>query len=217
MARISINPTRMELSNLKKRLLIAKRGHKLLKEKQNELVRRFIQLARENKSVRIKIENNLIEVFQMMSMAEAFVGTDILEQALSTSNFLSAVDIRTKNIMSVQVPKIDLIQTIMIKDATSKQSIYPYGYANTSVSIDFSLEKLKSLLEELIHLAEIEKSFQLLADEIEKTRRRVNALEYKTIPDLIDTIRFIRMKLEEDDRATTTRLIKVKSLILNQD
>jgi V/A-type H+-transporting ATPase subunit D len=207
----------MELSNLKKRLLIAKRGHKLLKEKQNELVRRFIQLARENKSVRIKIENNLIEVFQMMSMAEAFVGTDILEQALSTSNFLSAVDIRTKNIMSVQVPKIDLIQTIMIKDATSKQSIYPYGYANTSVSIDFSLEKLKSLLEELIHLAEIEKSFQLLADEIEKTRRRVNALEYKTIPDLIDTIRFIRMKLEEDDRATTTRLIKVKSLILNQD
>ncbi len=119
--------------------------------------------------------------------------------------------------MSVQVPKIDLVQTITIKDATSKQSIYPYGYANTSVSIDFALEKLKSLLEELIHLAEIEKSFQLLADEIEKTRRRVNALEYKTIPDLTDTIRFIRMKLEEDDRATTTRLIKVKSLILNKN
>lgn len=215
MAKISINPTRMELSNLKKRLLIAKRGHKLLKEKQNELVRRFIQLARENKSVRIKIENNLIEAFQMMSMAEAFVGTDILEQALCASNFLSAVDICTKNIMSVQVPKIDLVQTIMIKDATSKQSIYPYGYANTSVSIDLSLVKLNSLLEELIHLIQIEKSFQLLADEIEKTRRRVNALEYKTIPDLIDTIHFIRMKLEEDDRATTTRLIKVKSLILN--
>ncbi len=96
MARISINPTRMELSNLKKRLLIAERGHKLLKEKQNELVRRFIQLARENRLVRIEIENNLIEAFRMMSMADAIVGTDILEQALSTSNFLSAVDICTK-------------------------------------------------------------------------------------------------------------------------
>jgi len=209
MAILNVNPTRMELTKLKARLATATRGHKLLKDKQDELMRRFIEMIRRNKSLRENVEKELIEVFKEFLVSSAIMSPEFLEEAVALPKEEITVDIRKKNIMSVNVPVMNFVRKL----AEDPGSIYPYGYAQTSSELDDAISRLYAIMPQLLDLAEVEKSCQLMADEIEKTRRRVNALEYRTIPELQETIKFIRMKLDENERGTITRLMKVKELI----
>lgn len=209
MAKLNVNPTRMELSILKRRLKTSTRGHKLLKDKQDELMRRFIALIRKNKALRMDVEKELSASFKEFLLASAVMSPEMLEEAVSVPKETITVDIKKKNVMSVNVP----VMEFMRKLEGDEGSIYPYGFAQTSSELDDAISKLYGIMPKLLELAEVEKSCQLMADEIEKTRRRVNALEYRTIPDLEDTIRFIRMKLDESERSTITRLMKVKDII----
>lgn len=208
MARLNVNPTRMVLTGLKKRLRVARRGHKLLKDKRDELMKRFLEIVRENKVVRENVEEKLSNAHKNFLMAKALMQDEILQEALMFPKHSLSLEAETKNIMSVNVPVLKYDAT-----ALSSGDIYPYGLANTSAELDSAIATYSKLVPDLLQLAQLEKSAQLLADEIEKTRRRVNALEYRTIPDLEETIRFIRMKLDESERSTITRLMKVKELI----
>lgn len=207
--RLNVNPTRMELSKLKKRLSTATRGHKLLKDKQDELVRQFIELVKYNNKLRADVESELGASLKDFVMARAGMSSEFLEEAISYPKDNITVDVGNKNIMSVNVPVMNFKREL----DGDEGSIYPYGFANTSAELDDAIGKLHGILPKLLELAEVEKSCQLMADEIEKTRRRVNALEYMTIPQLKETIRFIRMKLDENERSALTRLMKVKSMI----
>ncbi|GKU25594.1 V-type ATP synthase subunit D [Clostridium folliculivorans] len=209
MAKLNVNPTRMELTKLKKRLATATRGHKLLKDKQDELMRQFINLVKYNNVLRKEVEEELHGSLKDFVMARAVMSSEFLEEAVAYPKENITVDIGTKNIMSVNVP----VMNFKRKLEGDEGSIFPYGFASTSSELDDSISKLYSILPKLLELAEVEKSCQLMADEIEKTRRRVNALEYMTIPQLQETIKYIRMKLEENERSALTRLMKVKSII----
>lgn len=213
MAKLNVNPTRMELSKLKKKLATSTRSHKLLKDKQDELVRQFILLIKESNNLRDNVEDKLSDSFKSFMLSKATVGSDIAEGALLCPKEHITVDIESKNVMSVNVPVLEFKRK-MQDDAGS---IYPYGFAATSPELDDSVRQLYDALPDLLRLTEIEKSCQLMADEIEKTRRRVNALEYMTIPQLEETIKFIKMKLEENERSALTRLMKVKDMINNQE
>lgn len=197
MARLNVNPTRMELSRLKKRLQTATRGHKLLKDKQDELMRQFINMIKENNSIRKAVEDELQGALGDFVMARAVMSSEFLEEAVAYPKENITVEVGKKNIMSVNVPVMNFRRTLDGEEG----SIFPYGFATTSAELDESISKLYNVLPKLLHLAEIEKACQLMADEIEKTRRRVNALEYMTIPQLQETIRFIKMKLDENERA----------------
>lgn len=215
MARLKVNPTRMQMTLLRGRLKTATRGHKLLKDKQDELMRRFIELIRENKQLRMDVEADLKDSFDDFLMTSAVMSPQMIKQALAMPKTKVSVEIQSKNIMSVNIPQMEFIYS----DAggeDSDGSIYPYGYAQTSAELDDAIEKLHQTMEKLLKLAALEKAGQLMADEIEKTRRRVNALEYRTIPDLQETIKYIRMKLDENERATITRLMKVKDIIAKE-
>lgn len=207
MAKLKVNPTRMALSELKLRLVTAKRGHKLLKDKQDELMRQFINLIKENKKLRVEVEKELSESFKSFLLASATMSPLFLESAVSFPKEKLSVEIKSKNIMSVNVPEMKFVKEEM------EGSIFPYGFVQTSAELDDTVIKLQKVLDNLLSLAEIEKSCQLMADEIEKTRRRVNALEYTTIPNLEETVKDIRMKLDENERATITRLMKVKQML----
>lgn len=211
MTRLNVNPTRMVMTGLKDRLKTAKRGHKLLKDKQDELMRRFIALAKENRTLREEVEKELQEAFRAFSMASAVMSDPMLENALLSSKQRMGVDVHVENIMSVRIPAFTFVRSGV--EEGKEANIYPYGFAQTSVELDVALKKLNGVMDRLLELAKLEKSCQLMAKEIESTRRRVNALEYRTIPDLEETITYIRMKLEEEDRATITRLLKIKDLI----
>ncbi|HMM70355.1 MAG TPA: V-type ATP synthase subunit D, partial [Gudongella oleilytica] len=205
MAVLNVNPTRMELTRLKARLKTATRGHKLLKDKQDELMRRFIELIKQNKKLRTQVEKELKEAFHEFLLASAVMSPELLEEAVAFPKENISVDIKKKNVMSVHVPVMSFIRKL----EGDEGSIYPYGFATTSSELDDAIRKLYTIMPKLLELAEVEKACQLMADEIEKTRRRVNALEYRTIPELQETIRFIRMKLDENERSTITRLMKV--------
>ena len=207
MAKLKVNPTRMALSELKLRLVTAKRGHKLLKDKQDELMRQFINLIKENKKLRVEVEKELSESFKSFLLASATMSPLFLESAVSFPKEKLSVEIKSKNIMSVNVPEMKFVKEEM------EGSIFPYGFVQTSAELDDTVIKLQKVLDNLLSLAEIEKSCQLMADEIEKTRRRVNALEYSTIPNLEETVKDIRMKLDESERAIITRLMKVKQML----
>ena len=207
MAKLKVNPTRMALSELKLRLVTAKRGHKLLKDKQDELMRQFINLIKENKKLRVEVEKELSESFKSFLLASATMSPLFLESAVSFPKEKLSVEIKSKNIMSVNVPEMKFVKEEM------EGSIFPYGFVQTSAELDDTVIKLQKVLDNLLSLAEIEKSCQLMPDEIEKTRRRVNALEYSTIPNLEETVKDIRMKLDENERATITRLMKVKQML----
>ena len=194
MAKLNVNPTRMELSRLKVRLKTATSGHKLLKDKQDELMRQFIGLVKENRKLRLKVEGKLQDSFKDFLLARGVMSDEMLEDAITFSQQELGVDIETKNVMSVNVPKMTFNQT------ESDKVAYPYGYAQTSADLDDAIEGLSKVMRNLLELAEVEKACQLMADEVEKTRRRVNALEYMTIPQLKETIRFIQMKLDENER-----------------
>ena len=206
-----IKPTRMELKKTKARLKTATRGHKLLKDKRDELMRNFLQTVRENKALRLKVEKGLEEAMESMSSAARLMSPEFLEQSLLYPKQGVEVDIQLKNIMSVNIPEYSFrTRTDAVED------IYPYGYAMTSGELDESIDKLNLVFRDMLELAKAEKSMQLMAAEIERTRRRVNALEYVMIPQMQDTIRYITMKLEENERSTTTRLMKVKEQLLKE-
>lgn len=212
MALLNVNPTRMELTKLKKKLATAVRGHKLLKDKQDELVRQFIALVKHNNELRAKVEENLDGTLKEFMLTSAVLGSEVVEEALSFPKESITLEITSKNVMSVNVPVMEFKRKL----EDDPGSIYPYGFANTSPELDQVVGKLYSILPQLLELAEVEKSTQLMADEIEKTRRRVNALEYMTIPQLKETIKYIKMKLDENERGALIRLMKVKDMIEKQ-
>ena len=209
MAKLNVNPTRMELSKLKKILATSTRSHKLLKDKQDELMRQFINLVKYNNKLRKEVEEQLQGSLKDFVMARAVMSSEFLEEAIVYPKEQISVEVGEKNVMSVSVPVMNFKRQL----EGDEGSIYPYGFANTSSELDDTLSKLYGILPQLLELAEVEKSCQLMADEIEKTRRRVNALEYRTIPDYQETIKYIRMRLDENERSATTRLMKVKSMI----
>ncbi|MBN1039446.1 MULTISPECIES: V-type ATP synthase subunit D [unclassified Clostridium] len=209
MAKLNVNPTRMELSKLKKRLTTSTRSHKLLKDKQDELMRQFINLVKYNNKLRKEVEDNLQGSLKDFVMARAVMSSEFLEEAIVYPKEQISVEVGEKNVMSVSVPVMNFKRQL----EGDEGSIYPYGFANTSSELDDTLSKLYEILPQLLELAEVEKSCQLMANEIESTRRRVNALEYMTIPQLQETIKYIRMRLDENERSATTRLMKVKSMI----
>jgi len=209
MAKLNVNPTRMELSKLKKTLATSTRSHKLLKDKQDELMRQFISLVKHNNKLRKEVEEKLQDSLKDFVMARAVMSSEFLEEAIAYPKEHISVEVTEKNIMSVSIPVMEFKRQL----DGDEGSIYPYGFANTSSDLDDTLSKLYGILPQLLELAEVEKACQLMADEIEKTRRRVNALEYRTIPDYQETIKYIRMRLDENERAAITRLMKVKSMI----
>lgn len=211
MASKTINPTRMELTRLKGRLRTAVRGHRLLKDKRDELMRQFFLIVRENKALRAKVEAGIEEANRAMTVASSVMSPEMLQQALLYPKQSATLDMTFKNIMSVSVPIYEF--HTKSEDAAS---IYPYGFAQTSGELDDALGALASVFQDMLELAQAEKKTQLLASEIEKTRRRVNALEYVVIPNTQEAIRYITMKLDENDRSTTTRLMKVKDMILKE-
>lgn len=211
MPKLNVNPTRMELTRLKGKLRTAQRGHKLLKDKRDELMKQFLETVREVRVLRAEVEDELMTVHGSFTVASALMSSEAMEQALLYPKQSVELAMGFENIMSVNVPVYDF------KTKTASDSdIYPYGFAGTSGELDTAVEALGRVFRKMLKLAQIEKSAQLMAEEIEKTRRRVNALEYVVIPDTQDTIRYINMKLDENDRATTIRLMKVKDMILKQ-
>ncbi|MCZ0701972.1 V/A-type H+-transporting ATPase subunit D [Natronobacillus azotifigens] len=207
MARLNVKPTRMELSNLKDRLSISTRGHKLLKDKQDELMRQFISLIRENNELRDEVEGELTQAMSAFVVAKSLLNESFIEELFSVPDTSVTLDITEKNIMSVNVPQMNF--TV---NEEEKNSEMQYGYLNSNSELDDSIEKIEAIMSKLLKLSEIEKTCQLMADEIEKTRRRVNALEYLMIPQLEETIHYIQMKLEENERANITRMMKVKDM-----
>lgn len=205
MAKLNVNPTRMELSRLKIKLVTAKKGHKLLKDKQDELMRIFIDMIKKNKKVRMNTEKKVEGALKNFLLARAIMSNEAFEEAVYMPKMEFKIDVAKKNVMSVRIPVLSLDENLSNPDLSD---IYPYSYASTSAELDDAVYELNGIMPELIRLAELEKACQLMADEIEKTRRRVNALEYMTIPQLEETIKFIRMKLDENDRASTIRLMK---------
>lgn len=205
MEKLNVNPTRMELGKLKSKLVIAKKGHKLLKDKQDELMRIFISMIKNNKKLRKITEEKITQSLKKFVLARAVMEDLSYEEAFYLPKKTYKLGLKKKNVMSVKIPDIILDKNL---ENSELSSIYPYSYANTSVDLDEALIILNTLMPEMIKLSELEKSCQLMADEIEKTRRRVNALEYMTIPQLEETIKFIKMKLDENDRASVIRLMK---------
>lgn len=204
---LRVNPTRMELTRIKRRLVTARRGHKLLKDKRDEMVRQFILLVRENRALRQEVERELSAALNSFALARSVTEPELMEEALLYPARNIAIDMTTRSILSVRVP------SIRVREETMRETTLSYGLAETSAQLDGAIAGLAELLPKLIQLAEVEKSCDLLADEIEKTRRRVNALEYVMIPQFEETIRFITMKLDENERGNLTRLMKVKSMI----
>ena len=211
MASTAIIPTRMVLNQLKGRLKTARRGHKLLKDKRDELMRQFMDIIRKNMELRVRVEEGLTAAFSAQQVASSIMSPEMLEQALLYPRQSVDLKISYRNIMSVNVPEY----TFKTK-SNDPSEIYPYGFAQTSGELDDALEQLAKVFNDMLELAQIEESMQLLAQEIEKTRRRVNALEYSTIPTLEENIKYITMKLEENENSTKVRLLKVKDMVLQK-
>ncbi len=207
MARLNVSPTRMELSRLKKRLATARRGHKLLKDKRDELMKKFLKIIRKNQDLRFRLEDMALAAERNFVMASALMSEQNLEEALMYPSRTVSTAVSVKNIMGVEVPVFDY-------HVEEGGELYCYGFANTSAELDDAVNAMNALLPVLLELAAVEKSAQLMAHEIEKTRRRVNALEYVMIPQLEETIRYISMKMEENERGNITRLMKVKDMVL---
>jgi len=207
MAEIRVNPTRMELKKLKVRLTTARRGHKLLKDKRDELMKQFLDVVRKNKELRERVEAGLSDYYGSFSVAAAVSSPQMLEEALMLPKKSREIKVEYKNLMSVDVPRFTFDKSAKPQDS------FNFGYAFTSGELDSALSGLALLIPQMLELAESEKTAQMLAEEIEKTRRRVNALEYIMMPQLEDGIKSITMKLDENERGNITRLMKVKDII----
>ena len=205
-----INPTRMELTRLKRQLRTAQRGHKLLRDKRDELMKQFMETVRENRALRQRVEQGLSKAHASFTVAAALMTPEMLGQSLLIPSRSVELDLSFENIMSVEVPRYHFTEH-------QGGSAYPYGYVQTSGELDDAVASLSGVFRDMLRLAEIEKTCDMLADEIEKTRRRVNALEYVMIPQFEMTIREISMKLEENERGATTRLMKVKDMMAKRD
>ena len=211
MANITVNPTRMELTRLKGKLRTAQRGHKLLKDKRDELMKQFMEVVRENRALRRRVEEQLMRAQSSFTVAAAVMSPEMLEQSLLYPKQSVELDMSFQNIMSVDVPHYHF--------KTKSQDpgeVYPYGFAQTSGELDDAVDAMSQVFADMLKLAEVEKTSQLLAQEIEKTRRRVNALEYVKIPQMQENIKYITMKLDENERANTIRLMKVKDMLLKE-
>lgn len=209
--RLQVNPTRMELTRLKKKLATATRGHKLLKDKRDELMRLFLERVRENQALRRKVEQGIGAANQGFLLARAGMQEQALNTALLVPKQQVSIQCETENVMSVEVPRFTFHTR-----TPQKGDMFPYGFAFTSSDLDGAVEALAEVFPAMLQLAQSEKTCQLMAAEIEKTRRRVNALEHVMIPQLQETIRYIAMKLDENERSTQVRLMKVKDLMLQQ-
>lgn len=211
MAGTQVNPTRMELTRLKKKLVTALRGHKLLKDKRDELMRQFLDKVRENKALREEVETALVSANQNFMLARAGMPDEMLNTALLAPKQELTISAGTQNVMSVEIPDFDF------KTRTPDQNdMYSYGFAFTTGDLDDAILSLSEVFPKMLKLAEVEKSCQLMAAEIEKTRRRVNALEHVMIPELQTNIKYITMKLDENERSTQIRLMKVKDMMLKE-
>ena len=210
MAVAKVNPTRMELTRLKGRLKTATRGHKLLKDKSDEMIRQFMLLIKRNLSLRMEVENALKSVLTDFMLAKAVSSKADIEEAVAVPGRRVKVTSASKNVMSVEVPAF-------IVECGEKGETYPYSFASVTGELDDCIGVMAELLPSLVELAEVEKTCNMLADEIEKNRRRVNALEYVMIPEFQETIKYITMKLDEAERANTIRLMKVKSMIAGRN
>lgn len=206
MARLNVNPTRMELNKLKVRLKTAVRGHKLLKDKTDEMIRRFSVIIRENKRLRQSVERDISVALSQFATARSFMSKADMLRIFSMPTVSLDLQYETENIMSVTVPKITL------KENRSTEK-YPYSFIDTTSEADISVELMEDVMVKLIRLAEVEKTVTMLAAEIEKSKRRVNALEYVMIPNIKETIKYITMKLEENERGSRIRLMKVKTMV----
>ena len=211
MASTGITATRMMLKQLKGRLKTARRGHKLMKDKRDELMRQFMDVVKLNKELRIRVEDGLTAAFGSLQVASAIMSPEMLEQALLYPRQSVELGMKFKNVMSVNVPEY----SFHTKN-NDPSEIYPYGFAQTSGELDDALDKMARVFQDMLELAQVEKSMQLMAEEIEKTRRRVNALEYSTIPRLQEDIKYITTKLEEVENSTKVRLMKVKDMVLQE-
>ncbi len=211
MAQKQINPTRMELTRLKRKLVTAMRGHKLLKDKRDELMRQFLDKVRENRVLRERVEAGIAAANKNFLLARAGMDDEVLNTALLAPKQQVSLTKSTENVMSVNIPKYEF------KTRTPDSSdMFSYGFAFTSSDLDDAIQSLADIFPDMLKLAEIEKSCQLMAAEIEKTRRRVNALEHVIIPDLQENIKYITMKLDENERSTQIRLMKVKDMMLQE-
>ncbi len=211
MALLNVNPTRMEQTRLKKRLITSIRGHKLLKDKRDDLMKKFLDLIRRNKELREEIEQEISDIYGGFVAASAIMSPQMLEEALMLPKQSIDLEVGEHNIMSVTVPSFEFTAT-----ENSDSDIYSYGFVSTSGELDDSVAAVKKILPKLLELAQIEKSAQMIAEEIERTRRRVNALEYVQIPDLEETIKYIKMKLDENERGNLSRLMKIKDMMVEQ-
>ena len=211
MPAINVNPTRQELTRLKGRLKTSIRGHKLLKDKRDELMKQFMDVVRENRALRAKVEAALIRAHGSFTVASAVMSSEMLEQSLLYPKQSVELDMTFQNVMSVNVP----VYQFKTKSDDAGE-IYPYGFATTSGELDDAVDALSGIFQDMLRLAQIEKTSQLLAEEIEKTRRRVNALEYVKIPQMQEAIKYISMKLDENERSSTIRLMKVKDMLLKE-
>lgn len=211
MAKRQINPTRMELTRLKRKLVTALRGHKLLKDKRDELMRQFLELVRKNMALREKVEAGINVASGNFALARAAMQDAALDTALLVPGQEILLEAGERNVMSVNIPKF----TYKFRNA-DQSGIYSYGLSFTSGDLDDAVKSLSDILQDMILLAETERGCQLMAAEIEKTRRRVNALEYVLIPQMQESIKYISMKLDENERSTQIRLMKVKDMVLEQ-
>jgi len=211
MAEIRVNPTRMEMKKLQSRYVTARRGHKLLKDKRDELMKQFLEVVREDKALRERVEAALAKYYKGFSVASASSNPRMIEEALISPKKDGGVEVSYKNMMSVTVPELHFAPT---GEGGAAADSFNYGLAFTSGELDVSLRELNGILDDLLRMAELEKKAQLLAEEIERTRRRVNALEYIMMPQYLAAIKTIKMKLDENERGNTTRLMKVKDMML---
>lgn len=212
MAELNVNPTRMELARIKKSLAVATKGHRLLKDKRDELMRQFLNIMREAKDLREEVEKGLKAANKSLAIAGSVLQREVINSALLLPKQEVSLEVEKRNIMSVDVPVFKAKMR-----TTSESDIFSYGYAFTGGDLDFAVSSLASVFPQMLRLSELEKSAEMLAGEIERTRRRVNALEYVMIPDYRDTIKRITMKLDEAERSNTVRLMKVKDMMIAEN
>ena len=210
MAGKTVNPTRMELTRLKAKQKTALRGHKLLKDKRDGLMKQFMQEVRRTRQLRKRVEEGLAQANAAFTVASAVMSPEMLEQALMAPRLSTEVTVDQRNIMSIAVPVFHRAEQ------ETQPDLACYGFAQTSGELDDAVDAMSSVFQDMLRLAEVEKTSQLLAEEIEKTRRRVNALEYVKIPEMQANIKYITMKLDENERSNTIRLMKVKDMLLKE-
>lgn len=210
MAVLNVNLTRIESINMKKSLKTAQKGHKLLKDKLDELIKKLLDLVRQNQELRKKTDEGLQKAYQNFMLAKAVIGEEYIEEALIIPKKSVSIDIGETSIMSVKIPKYHFSEKL--QDDTSTKALY--GFAYTTSELDKAIESFSEVSKFLLELAQNEKAIELISAEIEKTRRRVNAIENVTIPNYIDTIKYIGLKLSEDERASTSRLMKIKEMLV---